>query len=207
MLSLDARLAAVAVTQHGVFTRAQALAAGYSTAQIHRRTRLSVWERVLPRVYRHASTPNSAAVSHWAAVLWAGPGCALSHASAAAIWQMAISAPVAPELIVPSTRGPRTRNVTVHRASRIDDKDVTRVGRLPVTTPVRTIIDLSALLDVRDLEAVIRSARARGFVTIRAVHGRLDEIGTAGRPGAARLRTLLAALGSGRPDASARMAG
>jgi len=207
MLSLDARMAAVAVDQQGVFTRAQALDVGFSGAQIHRRTRLAVWERVFPRVYRHASTPDSRAGSHWAAVLWAGPGCALSHASAAAIWRMVISPPAAPELIVPNTRGPRTRGVTVHRVTRIDDRDIVRVGRLPVTEPIRTIVDLSGLLDAHDLEVLVVSARARGLVTVRALRGRLDEIGTAGRPGAARIRMLLDAFGSGPEPSSARMSG
>ena len=53
-LAADARLAAVAVAQQGVFTRDQATASGFSAAQIERRVRGEVWERVLPRVYRHA---------------------------------------------------------------------------------------------------------------------------------------------------------
>jgi hypothetical protein len=207
MLSLDARLAAVAVEQQGVFTRAQAISVGFSGAQIHRRTQLSVWQRVLPRVYRHAATPHSAGVSHWAAVLWAGPGCALSHASAAAIWRMTITRADAPELIVPNTRGPRVGGVVVHRVTGLGEEDLTRVGQLPVTAPVRTIIDLSSVLGASELRAALASAQSRGLLTVRAVRGRLDEIGSAGRPGAARLRTLLTSFGSERGHSSARMAG
>jgi hypothetical protein len=205
--SADARLAALAVAQQGVFTRGQATASGFSAPQIERRVRGDAWVRVLPRVYRHSATPVSIALSHWAAVLWAGPECALSHASAAAIWR--IRGPVLgrPELIVPKARAPRVRGVLVHRVTRIDDEDVLRVERLPVTSPVRTIIDLAGVLGAGDLERAIQSARSHRLVTIRAVRARLDEIGTVGRPGAGRLRTLLAAIGSGRVDPSARMAG
>ena len=87
-LATDARLAEVAVVQHGVFTRAQAMASGFSASQIERRVRARAWERVLPGVYQHAATPASTARAYWAAVLWAGPECALSHASAAAIWRI-----------------------------------------------------------------------------------------------------------------------
>jgi len=58
-MASDARLAEVAVEQHGVFTRAQATASGFSAAQIERRVRAEVWERLLPGVYRHAATPAS----------------------------------------------------------------------------------------------------------------------------------------------------
>jgi hypothetical protein len=206
-MAADARLAEIAVVQQGVFTRAQATASGFSAAQIERRVRAEVWERVLPRVYRHAATPASNTLSHWAAVLWAGPECAVSHASAAAIWRIRGAILGRPELIVPKTRAPRVRGVLVHRVTRIDDHDVLHVGRLPVTSPLRTIIDLAGVLDAGELEVALASARTRRLVTIRAVRGRLDEIGTIGRPGAARLRTLLAAIGSGRVDPSARMAG
>ena len=203
----DARLAAVAVVQQGVFTREQATASGFSAAQIERRVRGDVWVRIFPRVYRHSATPPSSALSHWAAVLWAGPECALSHSSAAAIWHIRGAMLGRPELIVRKARAPRVRGVVVHRVTRIDDEDVLRVGPLPVTSPVRTIIDLAGVLGAADLERALQSARSHRLLTIRTVRGRLDEIGTVGRPGAARLRTLLAAIGSGRVDPSARMAG
>jgi hypothetical protein len=207
MLAADARLAAVAVTQHGAFTRAQAAAAGFGAAQIERRVRNGVWSRLLPRVYRHGSTPESNVLSHWAAVLWAGPGCALSHVSAAAIWRIRDASVAAPELTVPRHRAPRVGGVVVHRVSSIGGNDVVSVRGLPITSPVRTIIDLAGSLAEPELEAAFERARSRGLVTVRAVGVRLDEMGTVGRPGTARLRTLLAAVGSGRVDASARMAG
>ena len=206
-MATDARLAEVAVVQQGVFTRAQATNAGFSAAQIERRVRAEMWARVLPGVYRYAATPVSNGLAHWAAVLWAGPQCALSHASAAAIWRIRGAWLGRPELIVPKTRAPRVAGVLVHRVTRIDELDVVRVAQLPVTSPVRTIIDLAGVLGPGDLELALASARSRRLLTIRAVRRRLDEIGTVGRPGAVRLRALLAATGSGRVDPSARMAG
>jgi hypothetical protein len=212
-LAGDARLAGVAAAQAGVFTRAQATAAGFGAAQIERRVRAGVWQRLLPRVYRHAGSPASAAASHWGAVLWAGPGCVLSHTSAAEVWRMRVAPGASPEVLVPRSRAPRVAGVTVHRVAGLREIDVVRIrSGLPVTTPMRTIVDLAAVLSTDDLRVALAHAVARGLVTVRAVATGLDEIGSAGRPGAARLRRLLAASGSGvggsgvaRP--SARMAG
>lgn len=206
-LAADARLAAVAAGQQGAFTRAQATTAGFGATQIERRVRDAVWVRLLPRVYRHAATPGSAVLSHWAAVLWAGPGCALSHTSAAAIWRIRERPVTRPELIVPRSRAPRHAEVVVHRAARIGPDDIVRLHGLPITSPVRTIIDLAGAVGADELEGAFERARARGLLTVRAVRVRFDEIGTVGRPGAARLRALLAAVGPARLDASARMAG
>jgi hypothetical protein len=207
MMTAEERLAATAIAQAGAFTRDQAIAAGFGSNQIARRVRAGAWARVLPRVYRHASTPASTTFRFWAAVLWAGPGCALSHTSAAAVWRIPGAGVAAPELIVPGTRAPRVAGVLVHRAARIDETDVICVRRLPVTSPARTVVDLAGVLGDTDLAAAVASTVSRRLVTVRALRGRLDEIGTVGRPGAARLRSLLVAIGSGGVEPSARMAG
>jgi hypothetical protein len=206
-MAADARLAVVAAGQLGAFTRAQATLAGFSAAQIERRVRAAAWVRVFPRVYRHAATPAASALSHWAAVLWAGQPCALSHTSAAAIWRIRGGAVDRPELIVPRARAPRAGGVVVHRVTRIDGNEVLDVDGLPVTSPLRTIIDLAGVLGDEDLAAIVAAARSRRLVTVRDLRFRLDEIGTVGRPGAARLRGLLTTIGSVQVGSSARMAG
>ena len=209
VLDHDARLSQIAVAQHGVFTRAQAIAVGFGVGRVDRRVRAGAWERVLPRVYRHAAAPRSAAQSRWAAVLWAGPGCALSHTSAAALWRIGpeMRADDRVELVVGRARAPRNAIVIVHRLSPVAAGEVIYGDRLPLTAPVRTIIDLAGVLPAAELEIALDRARARGLLTVRALRLRLDEIGTAGRPGTARLRALLAVVGSGRVNPSARMAG
>ncbi|MCU1465204.1 MAG: hypothetical protein JWM72_1132 [Actinomycetia bacterium] len=206
-LAADARLAAVAAAQAGVFTRAQATAAGFGATQIERRVRAGVWHRMFPSVYRHASAPASVGARQWGTILWAGPGSVLSHTSAAQIWRIPVASGFAPEVLVPATRAPRVAGVTVHRVTRLREVDVVRVHGLPVTTPVRTLVDLAAVLAADDLRAALEHAFARDVVTVRALGTGLDEIGSTGRPGTARLRALLAAFGSGAVRPSARMAG
>ncbi len=203
----DARLGATAARQQGVFSRAQAIAAGFGPGRIERRVRAGVWVRVLPSVYRDVAAPASPAQSRWAAVLWCGPEGALSHTSAAAIWRVGLPAAARPELIVPRSRALRAGGVVVHRTARLDPVDVVSVGGLLVTTPARTIIDLARVLAADELERVIAQWMSRRLVTVRAVLGRLDELGSAGRPGAALLQALLTPIGSVWVDRSARMAG
>jgi hypothetical protein len=204
----DAELGACAAAQLGMFSRAQAVAAGFRAGQIERRVRAGVWRQVYPRVYRHVTVPESTASRYWAAVLWCGPPCALSHASAAAIWRLD-DAPtgVDTDVVVPRSRAPRVAGVAVHRVVCLDPRDVVSQRGLPVTDPVRTVIDLAGMLSSDDLERVLIRALSARLLTVRAVLGRLDEIGSSGRAGVSLLRTLLAPIGSSRVDRSARMAG
>jgi hypothetical protein len=95
----------------------------------------------------------------------------------------------------------------VHRATRLDRADVAATGRLPVTTPVRTLIDLAAVVPGAELVVILDRAIRRGLVTRRALERRLETLGTRGRSGTTGLRALLGTFGSGSEHASARMAG
>jgi len=207
---LDARLAALAVDQHGAFTRAQATGLGLSTDQVDRRLASGAWVRVFPRVYRHAATPASVLLLHSAAVLWAGAGCALSHSSAAALWRLDGVRVRAPELVVPMRRGPKADGVLVHRARRVDAREIGAIAGLPVTAPVRTLVDLASVVDDHALRRALESAIARRLVSARSVLDWLERSGSAGRPGVRRLRRVLGAagaIGSGPVRASARLGG
>jgi predicted transcriptional regulator of viral defense system len=207
LLEAEARLAPVAARQCGAFTREQAAGAGFSPSQIQRRLDVGAWVRLYPRVYRHGGSPPTLALVLTAAILWAGPDAVLSHTTAAAMWRVAAVAPDRVELLVPRTRAPRLAGVVIHRVARLDPTDVTTTGRLPVTTPVRTLIDLAAVIPGAELAVILDRAFRRGLVTRRALERRLETLGTRGRPGTTGLRALLGTFGSGSEHASARMAG
>ena len=210
LADFDARLAALAVAQHGAFTRAQATQAGLSADQVDRRAAAGAWVRVLPRVYRHAATPATVLLMHSAAILWAGRGTALSHTSAAALWRLDGVRVAAPELIVPMQRGPSAPGVVVHRVRHVGADEIVAIAGLAVTTPVRTLVDLASVVDDHTLRRAAESAIARRLVTGPAVLAWLERAGSAGRPGVRRLRRVLgsiAAVGSGPVRASARLVG
>ena len=76
----------------------------------------------------------------------------------------------------------------------IPDSDTTVVGGLPVTTALRTVIDLAPDLTAERLEIVVRDCLERRLFTIDEAWDRLAQDDMLRRPGAIRLRELLPAL-------------
>src|ERR1700749_4273928 len=79
----EERFRAVVRRQHGRLTRAQLVALGVPGSGIALWIRSGYLTRVLPKVYAVGHTAPSREADLWAAVLYAGPGAMLSHASAA----------------------------------------------------------------------------------------------------------------------------
>jgi very-short-patch-repair endonuclease len=91
-----------------------------------------------------------------AAVLTCGDDAVLSHQSAAGLWGLR---PPWGGLVRVLTPGDRRRpGVVVHRARRLLPRDVTVPDRIPVTTPARTLLDLSGVLGPAHLERAVNEA-------------------------------------------------
>jgi very-short-patch-repair endonuclease len=100
-----------------------------------------------------------------AAVLAGGEGAVLSHATAAAVWELRRVGSGMVHITVPGDPGrKRRRGIKVHRSTTLTARDVTTRDRLPVTTPARTIIDLARTLRGRELEHIVDLADQRGLV-------------------------------------------
>jgi len=67
---------------------------------------------------------------------------------------------------------------------------VAHVDGIPVTTPVRTVIDLAVVLDIDSLEEVLYSAMRMRLVSIEGIERSLDELGAL-RLGRKRVRQVL----------------
>ncbi|MFI5052958.1 MAG: type IV toxin-antitoxin system AbiEi family antitoxin domain-containing protein, partial [Acidimicrobiia bacterium] len=145
--SNERRARLIADSQFGIVSQAQALAAGLSAAAITRRVQAGVWERLLPRVYRIVGAPPSGQQAALAAALWAGDGALVSHGAAGALWGIEGVRARKVELWVPAPRNPRSELVVVHRGTRLDRADRTTLGPIPITTPVRTLIDLAGRME------------------------------------------------------------
>jgi very-short-patch-repair endonuclease len=166
---------AIARRQHGVIARSQLLEIGLHPQAIKHRVASGRLHRVQRCVYA-VGRPELTRRGQWmAAVLSCGPRAALSHATAAALWEMrpergGRSEPI--EVSVPANARPRRSGMRVHRRRRLPPADVTRRDGIPVTSPVRTLIDLAARLPAAQLEAVINAADKRDLIdseTLRAV--------------------------------------
>jgi very-short-patch-repair endonuclease len=166
------------------------------TAAISRRTGSGEWELVRPRVYRIAGAPSSYEQAVMAAVLWAGVGAVASHATAATLHRMPDVRHLRLEVTVPGDRAPRAADVTVHRSGRLDRADRMTVGPIPVTTPVRTLIDIASRMTDERLLASMEHLVRCGVMSPERLAARLDALRTSGRSGAGRLAQVLEQRGA-----------
>jgi very-short-patch-repair endonuclease len=189
--AIDGRIARLAATQHGVFTRTQAVGSGASSGVIEWRLANERWERIHRGVYRLAGVPPSWRQALLAACLAWGGGTAASHRAAAALWTIAGFEPGPVELTAPLGSRPGCAGIVVHQPLRLDPVDLTRRDGIPVTTPARTLLDIAAVVTRSELEEALDDALRRKLVSISRLRWRLRQMGRSGRPGIAILRALV----------------
>lgn len=187
------RVARVARTQHGVVRRDQL---GLPEGTIDSWVQARRLERMHSGVYRVAGSVETWEQHAMAAVL-AGWGV-LSHRSAARLWGLTDHDVI--EIAVAAGQ-PRPEGVVVHRSSDLVSEHVTRRRGIPVTNPMRTLVDLGAVDKWAVSDALERAVIAR-VCSVVAVERILDEVARRGRRGAGVLRRVLddRALGQARPD-------
>ena len=120
---VGAAIAALATGQHGVVEHGQLLALGLSRSAIARLVEAGWLHRLHPGVYA-VGQPRLTAKGTWlASVLACGPGAALSHRAAAALWGLRPSLGTAEVTVGTTAR--RVPGVRVHRSRTLEPKDVT----------------------------------------------------------------------------------
>ncbi len=134
-------VATLAAKQNGNITRRQLLDLGLDDDAIRRRARAGRLFRVYAGVYsvgRRPVTPHEWAS---AAVLACGAGAALSHGSAMTLWGYWRHWDTPFEVTILGNRRPK--RIRVHRSTTLRRHDLTRQLGIRVTTPARTIFDIS----------------------------------------------------------------
>jgi hypothetical protein len=146
-------VAALASRQHGNVTHRQLLDEGLSRDEIVWRLEVGWLIRRHTGVYAVGHLPAMRESTWHAAVLALGAGAVLSCTTAAVLWGM-LRGTGAIEVTVPTTAGrPKRDGIVVHR-QRLPAAHVTAHRGIPVTTPIRTLIDLAA---VASLGALFRA--------------------------------------------------
>jgi very-short-patch-repair endonuclease len=170
-------------------TRDQLLGLGFTRHAIGHRVAKGRLHVVFPGVYA-VGRPQLTCSGRWmAAVLSCGEGTALSHRSAAALWQIRPERREAIEVSVRNGRRPRQAGITVHRRKSLAETDITRHRGIPVTTPIATLIDIASALTRDQLEAAINEADKHGLADPDQLRSALDEV--VRRPGTASVRDVL----------------
>ena len=128
--------------------------------------------------------------SAWhAGVLALGDDAVLSHTAAAALWGMLRGGAVT-EVTVPTTAGRQKRDgILVHR-QRLPGSHVTTHRGVPVTNPIRTLLDLAAVASVSVLFRAFEQAQVRLHLPPAPLAA--EVIARPRRRGNAKLRRVLA---------------
>ena len=178
---------ALAAGQHGVVTRAQLRELGMTDHAIEyrlRRGRLHPVHRGVYAVGRPQLTRHGVLI---AAVLSCGPGAALSHDGAGEVLGIRKRRAGPIDVTVPGARR-APRGIRLHR-SVVPGADVGRSHGIPVTSVVRTLLDLAQRLPRNELEAAVNEADKLDLIDPERLRAALD--GRGRQRGVAALRALL----------------
>jgi hypothetical protein len=182
-------MAALARRQHGLVTRAQA--SGLLTAdQLRHRLRTGQLELVRKGVYRVAGAPGSWEQSLLAACL-AVPGSAVSFRAAAALWDFESFPRDGLEITVPERSRRRLDGVIVHDSAVVGNLHRATVMGIPVTSPARTLCDLTAVERPWKVERAVDEALRRKLVSLRALATVAEELHGRGRRRCTMMREIL----------------
>jgi hypothetical protein len=179
----------LARAQHGVVSRAQLLALGFSAKAIRHRVAVGrlfpLWAGVYGVGHR-----DLARKGRWmAAILACGDGACLSHRSAGALYGICEERNGVIEVSVPRPGKINRPGIKVHRRPSLPSRDVGTLNRIPITSPVRTMIDLATEQGPETLLRTINEADKRDVICAEDLREELDAY--AGQPGVRPLRTLL----------------
>lgn len=184
---VDLAIAGLVSEQWGVVALAQLMAAGLSGSAISRRVDSGRLHRIHRGVYAVIPPEALAPEGRWlAAVLASGVGAALSHRSAAVLWELLDVDAELPEVTVPIGHAQHVRGVLVHRSRTLAPHMASRRG-VPVTTLERTLADLADVVSAAQLR---RAAQQAEFKRLRLGQAGDPWRHANGRRGAPRLRTL-----------------
>ena len=198
MHPVDSRVAALAARQHGVITRAQLTALGLSDDAIRRRVRAGRLHRIHRGVYAVGHPRLTMHGRLLAAVVSYGDRAVASHRSAAVLWKLLPERGPRVDVTVTGGGGRGRRGAIIVHRSALPAEAVTVRDGIPVTTPLRTLVDLADVLPRRALERAMDEA----------AYLRLDLRGlqpVPGRRGAGQLRRVLAGHEAGSTRTRSRL--
>jgi len=124
-----------------------------------------------------------------AAVLACGPEAALSHRSAAALWGFGEEHRAYIDVMVRRASEARIRGIRCHRRPTLPVCDLTKRSGIPLTTPVRTFLDLTKVAGPKTLERAVNEADKLDVIDADSLRKALDD--RAGEPGVRPLRAIL----------------
>jgi Protein of unknown function (DUF559) len=176
-------VARLADRQWGVITRRQLSDCGLGRRAIQSWVERGLIHSLYPAVFAVGHRALELEGRLTAALLYAGPGAALSHLTAAAWWEIQ---PTYPAVIHVSSRHRRRTKpgLLIHHPRHLE---VVRQRRLPVTPVPQTLLDIAGGVPFPRLRRALAEAEFRRLIDVDG----LDPALRRGKPGSAALRRAL----------------
>jgi very-short-patch-repair endonuclease len=179
----------LAASQHGIVTRRQLLALGYSARSVEHRIARGRLFPVSLGIYA-VGWPALNQKRRWmAAVLAGGEGAVLSHRSAAAHWEIGKEQKWRIDVSVQRRCELHRPGILFRGRPTLSLKSIVLREDIPVTSPVQTLVDLATELDPLPLERAVNDADKRDLVDPEELREELLQF--SGEPGIRPLRHLL----------------
>ncbi|MEP6623265.1 MAG: type IV toxin-antitoxin system AbiEi family antitoxin domain-containing protein [Acidimicrobiia bacterium] len=192
---MDQAIYAVAARQHGLFTRRQALDAGFTRSAINHRLRRGLWIGINRYVFALAGTPETERHTVMAAAMSAGPDAVATETTALSLLAVRGFA-LLPARVIVARRPARWAPPGVIETSLLPSHHRTVVDGIPTATAARALFDLSARISPRRLARITDTVLAARRTTPDAIRTVLDDLAISGRSGTAAMRAVMAE----RPD-------
>jgi hypothetical protein len=157
---------------------------------------------VVPGVARLPGAPDTPELRILARVLAVGPGARASHRSAAAVFGVpGLRGECPVDVAVPDRRKVIVPGAVIHRPSDVASLGMVRHAGVPVTHPLRTLVDLGAVAPEAVGDALTHLAVV-ARLTRRSVEATVLQHSQRGRAGVVALREALAAWPLDKPPDS-----
>jgi very-short-patch-repair endonuclease len=182
------RCQTLALRQHGIITRNQALELGMTRAAIGRRLTSGEWIHLLPQTFALRGSPATFMRKVVAAYYWAGEGALISHRTSGRLFDL--DGVDARAIEVSTPRRLRSDRVIVHTRN-TEVFPSRRIGLVQSTSIEQTLLDLGSVLELEALELALDSALRMGHTRFDRVAKHVAELGGHGVPGSKRLKRIL----------------
>jgi very-short-patch-repair endonuclease len=160
------QIAALSEAQQGQVSHAQLLALGLGRGGINYGLRVGrlfetfrwvygVGDRALPHLWREMG-----------AVLASGEGAFVSRQSAIAACVYGAPADAEVDVTVPYGRSARRAGIRIHRAKRIDPRDVTQLERVPIAKPAFALLEVAPAVSAEHFERAFDDALIKRVMTL-----------------------------------------
>ena len=168
-----------ASSQFGLIGYDQLTGLEFTRGEIRGLRRRGVVRPVRPGVLATVGTPNSREGEIMAAVVAAGKTAFASHETAAWLWGLPLPHAAALEVTVVLERWANLANVRVHRSGLLRESDVLDLKGIPVSSPERTIVDLSSRFTLTELGSMADEAVRRHITSLGRIERLAQRLGRA----------------------------